>query len=146
MSVQLMNTTAESWDGTFSKLGRSAPAQRADESDANYLRRLSRVGRKYVPRGEDIASVNFSELPDNVVPKFAEMMRGAVERNIRRADNMQPGDLRQVLVTDENTGSKIREWVGPQSFVLDQQYGHRPCRKVTRINAPLTQALYQAGR
>jgi hypothetical protein len=39
-------TVQEDWDATFQKLGRSAPAQRADEADADYQRRLARVGRK----------------------------------------------------------------------------------------------------
>ena len=47
------------WEETFQKLGRSAPMQRADEGDMAYLRRVSRVGRKYIPSGEEIAQVPF---------------------------------------------------------------------------------------
>jgi hypothetical protein len=68
MTIQLENDGAQArWDSTFSALG-----------------------RKYIPRGEQIASVDFSELPDEVVPKFSEMMRQAVARNITRTDNMPP--------------------------------------------------------
>jgi hypothetical protein len=57
MTIQLENDGAQArWDSTFA-------ARRADESGVNYLRRLSRVGRKYIPRGEQIAQVDFSELP-----------------------------------------------------------------------------------
>jgi hypothetical protein len=142
MTIQLEDNGAQSrWDSTFAALGRSAPARRADESGTDYLRRLSRVGRKYIPRGEQIAQVDFDELPDAVVPKFAELMRAAVGRNITRTDNMQPGEMRSVLVTDENTGQQIREWIGPDSFVKEMG---RPCRRVLRINAPATTALYSA--
>jgi hypothetical protein len=141
MSVQLEDDGIRSrWDSTFAALNRSAPVRRADESSTSYLRRLSRVGRKYIPRGEDIAKVDFDELPDAVVPKFAELMRAAVGRNVVRTDNMAPGEMRAVLVTDENTGMKIREWVGPDSFVKSMG---RPCRRVVWINAPASMALYQ---
>jgi hypothetical protein len=132
------------WDATFQKLDRTCPARRADEVEVDYLRRLSRIGRKYIPRSEQIASVSFAELPDAVVPKFAEMMRERVEANLFRVDNMQPGEMRAVMVVDENTGAQQRHWIGPQSFVLDPTYGHRPCRKVVAINVPTPSRLYVA--
>ena len=110
-------TIQERWDGTFAKLDRSCPAQRADEAPVDYLRRLSRIGRRYIPKGEQMASVNFAELNDDVVPKFSELMRAAVERNLYRTDNMAPGELRAVMRVDENTGQKIREFYGPDCFV-----------------------------
>jgi hypothetical protein len=121
MSIQ------ERWDSTFAKLDRSCPPQRADEASVDYLRRLSRIGRRYIPKGEQMASVNFAELPDSVVPKFSELMRQRVEANIHRIDNMKPGELKSYIQTDENTGSKIRCWVGPESFVKSMG---RPCRLV----------------
>jgi hypothetical protein len=117
-----------------------APARRADESTTSYLRRLSRVGRKYIPAGEQIARVDFSELPDATVYKFSEVMRQAVARNVTRTDNMPPGTMRAVMVTDENTGMKIREWVGPDSFVKSMG---RPCRRVVRINAPASRGAHR---
>ena len=82
-------------------------------------------------------------MPDGVVPKFSEMMRAAVERNLYRTDNMEEGELRQVLETDSNTGAKIRSWIGPTSFVKEMG---RPCRRVVRINAPASTPLYAADR
>jgi hypothetical protein len=109
----------------------------------DYLRRLSRVGRKYIPAGEDIARVRFDHtLPDAVVPQYSEMMREAVERNLRRTDNMAAGEMRSVMRVDENTGLKTREWVGPDSFVKAMGM---PCRRVLRINAPVGNALYAAS-
>jgi hypothetical protein len=120
-------TIQERWDETFSRLDRSCPAQRADEAEVDYLRRLSRIGKKYIPRSEQMAAVKFSELPDDVVPKFSELMRRCVERNIMRTDNMAPGEMRAVMITDENTGAKIRTFVGPDSFVKAMG---QPCRRV----------------
>lgn len=140
-----MTSAQERWDSTFQKLDRSCPAQRADEGQTDYLRRLSRIGRKYIPRGEQMASINFAELPDETVPKFSELMRAAVERNLYRTDNMQPGEMRPIIRVDENTGQKIREWIGPTSFVRNSLYGHRDCRRVTRISAPAGSTLWQAA-
>ncbi|HZZ22322.1 MAG TPA: hypothetical protein VFE60_06995 [Roseiarcus sp.] len=122
-------TIQERWDATFEKLDRSAPAQRADEASVDYLRRLSRIGRKYIPRSEQLASVNFAELPDETVPKFSELMRQCVEKNLRRTDNMAPGEIRAVMQVDPNTGQKIREFIGPQSFVRNPLYGHAIAEK-----------------
>jgi hypothetical protein len=115
------------WDETFSKLDRSCPARRADESGPDFLRRLSRIGRKYIPKGEEMASVNFAELPDKYVGRYSELMRQCVERNIMRTDNMQPGELRPVMTVDEQTGMKVRQFIGPDSFVKAMS---QPCRKV----------------
>ena len=34
----------------------------------NYQRRLAELGSRYVPRGEQIAGVDFAQLPNEVVP------------------------------------------------------------------------------
>jgi hypothetical protein len=139
-------TIQERWDGTFAKLDRSCPAQRADEDSTDYLRRLSRIGRRYIPANEEIARVRFDHtLPDETVPKFSELMRQCVEKNLRRTDNMVAGEMRSIMRVDENTGQKTREWVGPTSFVRNTLYGHRDCRRVTRINAPSGSTLWQSS-
>ena len=133
MSEQFEPTGAQAqWDATFSKLDRSCPARRADESRPDYLRRLAIIGKRYIPKSEPIHWVKFGRdaadrLPDRVVPEFAEEVRQCVERNIRRTDNMQPGEMRAVMITDENTGMKQRHWIGPRSFVCDMG---QPCRRV----------------
>jgi hypothetical protein len=142
-------TIQERWDKTFSLLDRSCPAQRADEAQVDYLRRLSRIGRRYIPKGEQMASVNFAELPDNVVGKYSELMRQCVEKNLRRTDNMQPGELRPIMVVDEQTGMKVRQFVGPQSFVRNPLYGHRDARRVIgglfQSDVPRLMAMQQGG-
>jgi hypothetical protein len=140
-----MTSAQERWDQTFAKLNRSCPAQRADEASVDYLRRLSRIGRRYIPRGEQMATINFAELPDEYVGRYSELMRQCVEKNLRRVDNMERGELRPVMRVDENTGQKIREWVGPTSFVADPAYGSRPCRRVVRISAPAGSTLWAAA-
>jgi hypothetical protein len=139
-----MKPAQERWDEVFGLHDRSCPVQRSDEANVDYLRRLARINKRYIPAGEPIARVKFDHtLPDEVVLKFSEQVREAVRRNAFRTDNMQPGEIRPVMRVDENTGQKIREWIGPRSFVSDPQYGARPCRLVARINAPATTPLYQ---
>jgi hypothetical protein len=133
----------ELWDQTFSKLDRTAPARRADESGVNYLRRLAVVGKKYLPVSEEVTKIRFADLPDEVVPRCAELVREAVERNIVRTDNMAPGELRTVTrVIDEISGVKAREFVGPDSFVKEMG---TPARRVTRINAPAMNTIWSSG-
>jgi hypothetical protein len=133
------------WDETWAKLGRTAPQPRAGEGDADYLRRMARLGREYIPRGEEIAGVAFDQLPDAVVPRFSEMIRERVEANLRRTDNLDPNDptYKVVHVTDENTGQKIREFYRGRPFTDD--FG-TACRRVSRINAPASMPLYAADR
>jgi hypothetical protein len=134
------------WDETWAKLGRSAPAQQADEGNMDYLRRMSRLGRKYIPAGEEIAQVHFDRsLPDAVVPEFSERMRQRVEANLRRTDNLDPNDsnYRVVHVTDPNTGMRIKEFYRARPFTDD--FG-TPCRRVVRVNVPASTVLYAANR
>jgi hypothetical protein len=144
MEVELTGAQAR-WDQTFSKLGRSCPARRADEAPLDYERRLARVGRKYIPAGEQIAQVPFDHtLPDAVVPQFAEMMRQRVEANLLRHDNMAPGEMRAVMITDPNTGMRQRHFIGKTSFVVGMG---QPCRRVARITNPNTgQVFHPVGR
>jgi hypothetical protein len=124
-------------------MDRSAPARRSDESAVNYLRRLSVIGKKYLPRSEQLTNITFRDLPDDVVPKFSEMVREAVERNLYRTDNMEPGTFRAVMKVDEQTGMKIREFYGPRTF-CDQFMGR--IQRVARINAPATQTVWESAR
>jgi hypothetical protein len=106
-------------------------------------RAANEVALKYIPAAE-IARVRFdSSMVDAVVPKFSEMMRAAVERNLYRTDNMEPGEMRPVLETDPNTGRQIRSWIGPTSFVKEMG---QPCRRVVRINTPASTPLYATDR
>jgi hypothetical protein len=134
------------WQETFEKLGRSAPAPRADEREADYLRRMARLGRRYIPEAEEIAQVAFdASMPDSAVRTFSEQMRQRVEANLRRTDNLDPNDpaYRTVLVTDPQTNMKIREFYRARPFTDD--FG-TACRRVTRINAPASMPLYSADR
>ena len=127
-----------SWGGPLRRKARVS-------SSYDYQRRLADLGRKYIPRGEQIAGVNFVQLPDEVVPRFSEMMRERVEANLRRTDNLDPNDTnyRTVLVTDANTNGKIREFYRARPFTDDFKL---PGRRVVRINAPETRAVYTASR
>jgi hypothetical protein len=138
------------WNDTFSKLvsadepnGRSCPPRRADESETDHLRRLSIIGKRYVPKSEQITAVKFSKnlpdkerLPDAVVEQYSEQVRAAVERNLMRTDNMRPHEMREMVIADQD-GLKWHHFVGPDSFVknpVDYNTGYpiggRPCRLV----------------
>ena len=111
----------------------------------DYQRRLAALGSKYIPRGEQIAGVAFDQLPNEVVPKFTEMMRERVEANMRRTDNLDPNDTsyRTVLVQDADTNGKIREFYRARPFTDDFKL---PGRRVVRINAPEQRTLYSSNR
>jgi hypothetical protein len=131
-------TAQARWDETFAKVDRSCPPQKADESETDYLRRLAIVGKKYIPKGEEIYQVTFRKdtadpLPDAYVERYSEMVRAAVERNIMRTDNMAPGEMRPVMQVDENTGAKHRLWIGPDSFVKAMG---QPCRRADGLTRP----------
>jgi hypothetical protein len=128
------------WDDTFAKLDRSAPAQRADESSTNYLRRLSVIGKRYLPNSEKITNVTFKTLPDEVVPKFSELVRQAVERNLTRTDNMEPGTYKAVMRVDEQTGQKIREFYGPRPFTDD--FAGPGVRRVASFSVPQREKIW----
>ena len=92
-----------------------------------------------------MASVNFAELPDEVVPKFSELMSAA-----RRAE---PLSHRQHATGRDagghggrsETPARSSATCRPQSFVRNPLYGHRDCRRVTRISAPAGSTLWQAA-
>jgi hypothetical protein len=71
------------------------------------------------------------------------MVREAVERNLTRTDNMEPGTFRTVMRVDEQTGLKTREFYGPRTFT-DQFMGR--IQRVARISAPVTQTLWENSR
>jgi hypothetical protein len=78
-------------------------------------------------------------------PLVADAHEPQPKRNLRRTDNMAPGEMRPIVTTG-STGHEIREWVGPTSFVRNPLCGHRDCRRVLRINAPVPAAtLYAAS-
>jgi hypothetical protein len=111
------------------------------------LRRLAIIGKRYIPKSEQIHSVTFRRdtadpLPDAVVPKFAEQVRQCVEKNLFRTDNMRPGEMRAVMITDENTGMKQRWFVGKDSFVKAMS---QPCRRVVGGLFPRNVAPLQQG-
>jgi hypothetical protein len=145
MSMQLLPSGHQArWDETLGKINLRADAQRSGESEIDYLRRLAIRGKKYLPRSEDIVEVKFSRnLPDNKklhdrdVLRYSEMVRQAVERNITRVDNMDRNDptYREVMVTDDNTGQKIKTFYRARPFTDDFA---QPCRQVRRIINPST--------
>jgi hypothetical protein len=133
----------EKWDTVFGQIGRSCPARRADESSSNYERRLASIGQRYIPASEEVASIDFARLPDDAVDRFSAMAQEAVTRCLWRTDNMQPGEMREVFSVDPNSGQRIRNFVGPDSFVKSMGL---PTRRVVKIFAPMGTALFSSDR
>jgi hypothetical protein len=136
----------ERFDDAFSVWGRSAPAMRADEGTNSYIRRMARVAQKknYLAYDEKVKRINFDQLPDHALPQFTEMLLDGIRRSVKRSDTVPGGTERRVVEIDQNTGSKITSFVRPdnESFVKDFT---QPCRRVVRINAPATTALYTSA-
>jgi hypothetical protein len=136
----------ERFDDAFSVWGRSAPQPRADESTNSYIRRMARVAQKknYLAYDERAKRINFDQLPDHALPQFTEMLIDGIRRSVKRSDTVPEGTERKVVEIDGNTGQKITSFIRPdnESFVKDFT---QPCRRVVRINAPATTALYQAA-
>jgi hypothetical protein len=125
----------ESWQKVFEVVGRDAPRPLATEGPVAYERRMSTLAQKYIRRADQLARVDFSTLPKDALPQFVELVQQAVVQHANSAEGMRPGELREVFDTDENTGQKIRRWVGPESFVKSMP-NYLPPRRVVKIAAP----------
>ena len=142
-----MSSIQERIDDAFQVWGRAAPPMRADEGDAQYIRRIAQVARKknYLSYDEPARKIEFNDIPDQYLGKFTEMLIDGIKRSVRRSDTVPYGTERAVFARDENTGMATRSFVRPdgESFVKDPAYGHRDCRRVTRISAPAGSTLWQ---
>jgi hypothetical protein len=134
----------EGWQKIFEVVGRDAPRPLANEGSTAYERRMSTLAQKYVRRADDISRVNFDTLPKDALPQFVELLQASMVKNAHSSAGMKPGELRPVYEVDQHSGSKVRKWIGPESFVKDPIYGFQPCRRVTRICAPPMVDLYSA--
>jgi hypothetical protein len=106
---------------------------------------MSTLAQRYVRRADDISRINFDTLPKDALPQFVELVQQAVIRNANSAEGMRPGELRPVYEIDQHSGSKIRKWVGPESFVKDPAYGYQPPRRIVRIAAPPMTELWRGA-
>jgi hypothetical protein len=105
---------------------------------------MSTVAQKYVRRSDALSRIDFNELPRDVVGKFAGLVQEALIRNANSPEGMRPGEFRPVIDVDQNTGAKVKRWIGPESFVKDPLYGYQEPRRVARINAPQLNAIWES--
>jgi hypothetical protein len=144
-----MSSIQQRIDDAFQVWGRAAPPMRADEGDAQYVRRIAQVARKknYLSYDEPARRIEFNDIPDEYIGKFTSMLIDGIKRSVRRSDTVPYGTERAVFTRDENSGMAIRSFVRPdgESFVKDPEVGYRPCRRVTRISAPAGSTLWAAG-
>jgi hypothetical protein len=134
----------ESWQKVFEIVGRDAPRPLANERPIAYERRMSTLAQKYVRRADDISRINFETLPKDALPQFVDLVQQAMVKNAHSSAGMKPGELREVFEVDANTNSKIRKFVGPESFVKNPIYGYQPPRRVVKISTPPMVDLYSA--
>jgi hypothetical protein len=142
-----MSSIQQRIDDAFQVWGRAAPPMRADEGDAQYVRRIAQVARKknYLSYDEPARRIEFNDIPDEYLGKFTGMLIDGIKRSVRRSDTVPYGTERSVFTRDKNTGMATRSFVRAdgESFVKDPAVGALPCRRVTRICAPQGSVLWQ---
>jgi hypothetical protein len=131
------------FDDAFSVWGRSAPAMRADEGDAGYVRRMARLAQKkgYLAYDEPAKKIEYNDIPDQYLHKFTGMLVDGIKRSVRRSDTVPPGTERVMFDRDENTGMATRSFIRPDGESFVKEMG-QPCRRVVRINAPSGSTLW----
>lgn len=137
----MSSTILEQVDEAFQLWGRAAPPMRANEDERRYIERVSRIAQKrnYLSYDEPAKQVDFRELPVNARPQFTDMLLEGIKRSVSRADTVPDGEMRARHVHNGG-GGRVTEWIGRESFVKQLT---TPARRVTRINAPQQQVLYQ---
>ena len=121
----------------FRSFGTEVPAPVDDEPPSRYRARLfNRLARK-LPEGHEWASTRADDLPlggvmDNIEKMVLEAAKAEGERPSQ--ENL-PTDGAMVARTrtDADTGGKVTEWFGKESFIKDFT---RPGRKVVRLIDP----------
>jgi hypothetical protein len=121
----------------FRSFGTEVPAPVDDEPPSRYRARLfNRLARK-LPEGHEWASTRADDLPlggvmDNIEKMVLEAAKAEGERPSQ--ENL-PTDGAMVARTrtDADTGGKVTEWFGKESFVKDFT---RPGRRVLRLIDP----------
>jgi hypothetical protein len=136
----------ESWQKVFEIVGRDAPRPLANEGSIAYERRMSTIAQKYVRRADQISRVDFNTIPQEALRPFVNMVQEALVRDANSPLGMRPGEFRPVIDVDQNTGAKTKRWIGPRPFTDDAAYGNLPARRVTRINAPAQNVIYDSKR
>lgn len=126
------------YDSAFRSFGTEVPAPVDDEAPSAYRSRLfNRLGRKLSPDHE-LASIRADDLGNQpqVFDNFEEMIIAAAKAEGERPsqENLPPnGEIIARHRTDSDTGSKVTEFFGRESFIKDLT---RPGRKVLRLIDP----------
>lgn len=126
------------YNSAFRSFGTEVPAPVDDEAPSAYRSRLfNRLGRKLSPDHE-LASIRADDLGNQpqVFDNFEEMIIAAAKAEGERPsqENLPPnGEIIARHRTDSDTGSKVTEFFGRESFIKDLT---RPGRKVLRLIDP----------
>jgi hypothetical protein len=129
---------ASRYDSAFRAFGSEVPAPVDDEAPSRYRARLyNRLARR-LPPDHKLASVRADDISAQpiVLDRFEEMLITAAKAEGERPsqENLPTnGEMISRARVDGDTGAKVTEWFGKQSFVKDFT---RPGRKVVRIVDP----------
>jgi hypothetical protein len=104
-----------------------------------------RMIAKRLPGDNPLRTVPYSRCDDAAISALEPQLFDAAKKAVYDSRFIVEGEMRPVLERDENTGLQTRSFIGPESFVKNPLYGSRPCRRVARINAPMTMGLYSAA-
>ena len=129
---------ASRYDSAFRSFGSEPPAPADDEAPSRYRARLfNRLARKLAP-DHDLASVRADDLGGHptVIDRFEEMIIAAAKAEGERpsVENLPTdGAMISRARVDSDTGGKITEFFGKESFIKDFT---RPGRRVVRLVDP----------
>ena len=126
------------YDSAFRSFGTTVPEPADDEAPSRYRARLfNRLARRLSP-DHDLAGVRADDLGGQpvVLDRFEEMIIAAAKAEGERPsiDNLpRDGAMISRARVDSDTGSKITEWFGKESFIKSMG---REGRRVLRLVDP----------
>ena len=110
------------YDEAFQPWGMRAPERIIGEDIAEYKRKLAIRAKKLLPEDHELRQVQFRQaFRDDAFDIFEPQLLKDCKSAARRAHSVPVGEMRRVEEVDPNTGRKIVNWIGQQSFVRDSQ-------------------------
>jgi hypothetical protein len=106
-------------DDALAPWGIRAPQLVAGEDPDHYRRRLLIQAKYQLPEDHEYRGVGIKKLPADALKPYEDLIYSACKDAASRADSVPVGQMRRVEEVDANTGRKIVNWIGQQSFVRD---------------------------
>jgi hypothetical protein len=109
-----------------------APSPVAGESARSYAIRVLTLCQEKIPPSNPLSSVDLMRCDDATINVFRPQIFEAVEKAAWSTESVPPGEMKERVKVDANTGAKQRHFIGERSFVCDMGV---PSRRV-RIREP----------